>query len=52
MWIWPFKESKMEDKKKTVPEQFGQIALGFAQIIRQIDGEKLAILQQKRTKKK
>lgn len=30
----------MKDKKKTVPEQFGQMALGFAQIIRKIDQEK------------
>lgn len=30
----------MADKKKTVPEQFGQMALGFAEIIASVDKNK------------
>lgn len=36
-------------KQKTIPEQFGQMALGFAEIVHKIDVEKG---QTKETKKK
>lgn len=42
----------MDKKKKTIPEQFGQIALGFAEIIGKIDGEKAKNLPDQGAKKK
>ncbi len=42
----------MEEKKKTIPEQFGQIALGFAEIIGKIDGKKAEKLPDKGVKRK
>ena len=42
----------MAEAKKNIPEQFGQMALGFAEIIRKIDGEKANVLKDHEAMKK
>lgn len=46
-------KARTEKKQKTLPEQFGHIALGFAEVVAKIDGQKAstAMTQEKNLKK-
>lgn len=52
IWIGRYKENVMEREKKTVSEQLGQIALGFAEIVSQMEKEKVISAREKSTIKK